>query len=55
MFWGRMLWCVRQLYPKIYISEYVVMKDKETEDHKEVQVFRMWFGKVLWVKKWEVI
>ena len=48
-------WYFKQLLPMVYWSEYTVMKDAETEDHKEVQVFKMWLGKTLWVKRWTVI
>ena len=51
---SKILWYIKQLYPQIYFCEYIVMKDRETEDHKEVQVFKMWLGKILWTKMWVV-
>lgn len=49
------LYVIKKPFPCLYYSEYIVMKNQEIEEHKEVQIFKMCFGKVLWVKRWIVI
>jgi len=34
--------------PKMFFSEY------STNGHREVAVWRQWFGKILWCKRWVV-
>lgn len=50
-----LLYYIKKLFPCLYYSYGTVMKDKQTEEYKVVQVWRMWFGKILWEKKWKVI
>jgi len=43
-----MKWFIKQLFPLLQYSSY------STNDHREVAVWRQWFGRVLWVKRWIV-
>jgi hypothetical protein len=38
-----------QIFPKTYYSEY------ETEGHKKVAIWKMWFGCTYDIKKWTVV
>jgi len=49
------IYYIKKPFPCLYWSEGTAMKDENTEDYKVVQVFRMWCGKILWVKNWKVI
>jgi hypothetical protein len=40
---------VKWFFPCIYISEY------ETDGQREVVISRSWFGKVLWIRRWNII
>lgn len=46
---NKLIWHVKQLFPLLYYSEY-----KDTKGVKYVSIWRQWFGKVLFVKKYKV-
>lgn len=44
----KFLYALKQTLPFMYVSEY------STNGHREVAVWRQWFGKVLLHKRWTV-
>lgn len=40
---------IGQIFPRMYYSEY------ETDGHKEVAIWKMWFGHTYDIKRWNVV
>ena len=45
----KIIWLIKQLIPCMYFSKY------STDGHREVAVWRQWFGVVLWHQTYEVV
>jgi hypothetical protein len=45
----RIEWAIKWFFPCMYFSEY------EIDGHKEISVWRSWFGKTLWIRTWNII
>lgn len=45
----RLIWMLKQVFPCMYFSKY------NTDGHREVAVWRQWFGKVLWHKRFVIV
>lgn len=41
-------WRLKQLIPSLWVSEY------STNGHREVAVWRMWFGHTSSIKRWKI-
>lgn len=41
-------WAVKWFFPFVYFSEYGI------DGHKEVSIWRSWFGKTLWIRSWRI-